>query len=342
MNIGLRLVNSGNAKSNLSAVINERSGKILQRFGEVILSDVNEPRLRAALEDVKRYWGDSNRPSLTFFSCEAVGGDWEAAENAALMFTLASSGFGVHDDIIDRSSSKHFRRTILGIHGVDTALLVGDFLIVKGWSVTHEMIRKSSNPLKIADALEAYGRLSAEICEAELMETLCRKNVDTEVLQYENILWKEMAETEACCRVGAILGNGRSTEIEALSEFGRRIGFISRLTNEVEDCLNLKGDLSHRIQYESLPLPLLYAAKNPRACDKVRWIIGKKHFNPSDASSLLKLCFETEAFEYIRGLAEKNRAEAALRLSCLMSSEARDILLSLVEGAYARIDRLCI
>jgi geranylgeranyl pyrophosphate synthase len=110
-----------------------------------------------------------------------------------------------------------------------------------------------------------------------------------------------------------MLGNGRPIEIEALSEFGRRIGFISRLTNEVEDCLNLKGDLSHRIQYESVPLPLLYAAKNPVECDKVRRIIDKKRFTPSDASSLLKLCFETEAFEYIRGLAKNG--EAALGLA---------------------------
>ena len=75
---------------------------------------MTEPKIRAALEDVKKYWRDLNRPTLTSFSCEAVGGDSEAAENAALMFTLASSGFGVHDDIIDRSSKKHLRRTILG------------------------------------------------------------------------------------------------------------------------------------------------------------------------------------------------------------------------------------
>jgi hypothetical protein len=53
----------------------------------------------AALEDVKSTGGLNGQ--LTSFSCEAVGGDSEAAEYAALMFTLASSGFG-HDDIIDR------------------------------------------------------------------------------------------------------------------------------------------------------------------------------------------------------------------------------------------------
>jgi geranylgeranyl pyrophosphate synthase len=335
-------LDSKNKFTDPTSIIRERSEKILQRFGEAILSNVTDPKLRSALEDVAKYWRDINRPSLTFFSCEAVGGNMEVAENAALMFTLASSGFGVHDDIIDRSSNKHLRKTILGLHGTDVALLVGDLLIVKGWTITHEMIRKSSNPTKIADVIETYGRLSIEICEAEFMETQCRKNLSTSLDHFENILWNEMAETEVCCRIGAMLGDGLPAEIDALSDFGRRIGFISRLTNEVEDCLNLKGDLLHRIQHESLPLPLLYATRNPLVSERVRKIIGKKHFNPYDAKSLLKLCFETGAFEYMRCLAEKNKAEATLKLDCLRSSGARDILFSLVTGAYERIKNLCI
>jgi geranylgeranyl pyrophosphate synthase len=144
------------ALKELNTLIRERCGEILEKFGQVAVSGVRDPKLLAALEDVKKYWRDLNRPSLTFFSCEAVGGTYEISKDAALMFTLASSGFGIHDDILDRSSNKHLRRmTILGLHGLETALLVGDLLIVKAWSVAHEMIRKTRNPSKIADVLEA-------------------------------------------------------------------------------------------------------------------------------------------------------------------------------------------
>lgn len=224
----------------VNTLIRERCERILEKFGQVAVSGVKDPKLLAALEDVKNYWRDFNRPSLTFFSCEAVGGTYEISQDAALMFTLASSGFGVHDDILDRSMNKHLRMTILGLHGVDTALLVGDLLIVKAWTFAHELIRKTGNPTKIADVLEAYGNLSVEICEAEFMETQCRQKVDTALEFYENVLWKEVAEIEACCRIGAMMGDGKPSEIEALSEFGRRLGFISRLADEVEDCLNVK------------------------------------------------------------------------------------------------------
>lgn len=331
------------ARREVNALIRERCEKILEKFGQVAVSGVKDPKMLAALEDIKKYWRDLNRPSLTLFSCEAVGGNHEISQDAALMFTLASSGFGIHDDILDRSTNKHLRMTILGLHGVDTALLVGDLLIVKAWTLVHELIRKTGNSTKIANVLEAYGNLSVQICEAEFMETQCRRKVDTDLDYYENVLWKEMAETEACSRIGAMLGDGKPSEIEALSEFGRRLGFISRLADEVEDCLNVKGDLPHRIRYESVPLPLLYAAKySTEKYARIKKIVNKNKFSPSDIKSLLKFCFDTEAFEYVRKLAKKKEEEAHCKLSLLRPSNARKILQAIISRAYARVDNLCI
>lgn len=330
------------AHKELNTLIRERCGEILEKFGQVAVSGIKDPKLLAALEDVKKYWRDLNRPSLTFFSCEAVGGSYEISKDAALMFTLASSGFGIHDDILDRSSNKHLRMTILGLHGLETALLVGDLLIVKGWSVAHEMIRKTRNPSKIADVLEAYGSLCVEICEAELMETQCRGKVDMELDFYENVLWKETAETDACCRIGAMMGDGQQGEVEALSEFGRRIGFLSRLADEVDDCLNLKGDLPHRIKYESVPLPLLYAAKfSNEECARIKQIVEKKNIDPTDVMILLTSCDETEALSYVLNLAKKTEAVAKSNIENLKESKARDALLALLNSSYTRVVRLC-
>jgi geranylgeranyl diphosphate synthase type I len=327
----------------LTAVIEERTKRVLEKYGQTVDSKVKDSRLLAILQDVKNYWRDSSRANLTSFSCEAVGGDPEMAENAALIFTLASSGFGIHDDILDRSPNKHLRMTVLGLHGADSALLVGDLLIVKGWSLTHEMIRKTCNPTRIADVIEAYGDLCVEICEAEFLETQCRRKVDTNSEYYLNILWKSMAETEACSRIGAILGDGKPKEIEALAEFGRRLGFISRLANDVEDCLNTKGDLVHRIEHESVPLPLLYAAESsPKNYLRIKNIVEKSDITPSDAKALLKLCFETGAFGYVRNIAKKNEEKASRLLHLLEASNARNVLSLMIRKSYARTTDLCI
>ena len=306
-------------------------------------SQVKNPKLKEVIEDVKKYWKDATRPALTSFSCEAVGGNPDIAENAGLMFTLASCGFGLHDDIIDRSSHKHLRMTILGLHGVDSALLAGDLFIVKAWTIASEMIRSGVDPSKVADVMKTYGNLSVEICEAELMETLCRRKLDLDKEYYKNMLKQEMAEMEACSRIGAMLGNGLPKEIEALSNFGRQFGFISRLGDDMEDCLNVKGDLLHRIKYESVPLPLLYAAtSSAERYSKIRNIIKKKNVGPLDAELLVEFCFESEAFEYIRLIAIENRSEAISTLESLVSNTPLRVLLFMLNKAYDRVIHLSV
>ena len=337
------LTDKDSANNKLTMIIRERSRRILEKYGKEAISEVRDQKLLAALEDIKSY--------LTSFSCEAVGGDPEISDIAALMFTLASSGFGLHDDILDRSENKHLRMTILGLHGADTTLLVGDLLIVKAWTLAHKMIRNTCNPTKIADALKAYGSLSVEICEAELMETQCRGEVNTDLAFYENVLWKEMAETEACSRIGAMLGEGKPFEVEALAEFGRRLGFMSRLADDIEDCLNEKGDLIHRIRCESIPLPLLYAAKCLASSDdigareeykQIKDITHKVRITPEDVRALLKFCFKTEAFEYVRKIAEKNALEADRKLKLLKPSSALTVLSAMNEWSYARVKNRCV
>jgi geranylgeranyl diphosphate synthase, type I len=299
--------------------------------------------LLSALNDVKKYWRDLSRPALTSLSCEAVGGKLGEAEDVSLMLTLGSSGFGIHDDIIDRSLNKHLRMTIYGLYGIESALLVGDLLIMKAWTTIHEMVRKNHKPNAIADVIQAYGNASVEICEAELMETLCRRRLDTDLEYYKNILWKAMAEIEACTKIGAILGGGTKSEIQALAEFGRRFGYISRLGDDIEDCLNLKGDLVHRMAFESVPLPLLYAAKSSNETYfEIKHIIEKSQISPSDVRRLVGFCYKTDSFEYVRKIAELNKRDGAMKLNKLKPSAALNVLLAMLNSSYSRVAELCL
>ena len=335
-------------REELNKTLERRWRSILEKFDQVTTLKVRHPKLLSILEDVKTYWKDTRtrllfRPALTSFSCEAVGGKPESAEDAGLIFILAASGIGIHDDILDKSRCKHLRKTILGIHGEDSALLVGDLLLIKAWTMFHEMISNADKALRIADIMKVYGNLSIEICEAEFMETMCRRNLETDLDHYANVLWMAMAEIEACTRIGAMIGNGNSDEIEALAKFGRRLGLISRLADEIEDCLNLKGDLPHRIEYESVPFPLLYAAKRSREKYlEIKKIINKTQITSSDAKALVKSCFDTEAFDYVHSIARKNEAKAASELLMLKPSNARNLLSEIKKGVYDRIDALCI
>lgn len=325
---------------NLSGVFEEREKRIRRRIEQVLLSDISNCELLTILKEINDNWKDVFRPALTALSCEAVGGSPETTDDAGLMFALASAGFGIHDDIIDHSQNKHFRTTILGRHGLESTLIVGDLLVLKAWTIIYEMFRKNC-PKTIETVVKEYGKLSVEICEAEFMENLCRKKLDTDLKTHENILWRAMAEIEACTRIGAILGNGNNDEVQKLAEFGRRLGFSYRLTDEVRDSLNIEGNLSHRLEYESMPLPILFAARSSKQRYlKIQSIIQKLPLSPTDIKKLLEICFESRAFEYILDIAKMNEKKINYTLSLLKPTNARDSLSLLSRQSFVNITDL--
>ncbi|MCW4029104.1 MAG: polyprenyl synthetase family protein [Candidatus Bathyarchaeota archaeon] len=321
----------------MDKILEEKGGRIRKKIETVLFSGVSDPEFLCILKEISRNWKDVYRPALTALSCEAVGGSPEATDDAGLMFALASAGFGLHDDIIDRSKRKHFGTTVLGRYGLRSALLVGDLLIVKAWASIQN--RNMSLPIeKLEVVVEEYGRLNVEICEAEFMENGCRKKLKTDLKTYETILWKAMAELEACTRIGAIIGNGDDNEIDALAEFGRRLGFGYRLTDEVRDTLNLEGNLVHRLKYESVPLPVLFASKSShQRHEKINSILQKKTLDSADIKELLEICFDSKALEYVFDLAKSNYEKNIDILSTIEPSTALDSLSSLSRQSFVNI-----
>lgn len=325
----------------LNRAIEERGKRIRAKFGQEVLRGVEDAELLEILRRIKEKRKDSFRPALTSFSCEAAGGDPQVADEAGLMFALVSTGVSIHDDIIDKSRRKHLRKTILGKYGLNKSLLVGDLLIVKGWSRIGAGVENYREPEKIVKIAKIYGDLCTEMCEAEFMENACKKRLDTDLEYHKRILWKAMAETEACTRIGSMLGDGSDKEVRALSNFGRRLGFTSRLVDEVKDTLNIDGNFIHRLKYESVPLPLLFAAKSSEdRRTKIESIIEKSEISSSSMKSLLEMCFDSDAFSYVLKTAKENAKSAQHCLEVVKPSFARDILLGINEKIFNEISSL--
>jgi geranylgeranyl diphosphate synthase type I len=331
------------SSEDLTVLIKKKGQGVLRKFGQAAVSGVSDPKLLEVLQCVRAYWPDTFRPALTSLCCEAVGGKSDAADDVSLMITLASAGGGIHDDIIDKSLNKHFRMTVLGLHGLDYALLVGDLLIIKGWAMSLEAVKKSCKPEKFAEVIEVFGKWTLDVCEAEFMEISCRRNLDTDLEHYQKILWKSMADVEGCARLGAIMGGGSAQEVEALAEFGSRLGFMFRLEDDVKDTLNKEGNLANRLQCESVPLPILYAAKSSREkYSEIKSILEKSPISPLDIKKLLEFCFEAEAFAYVLRTAKKNAREASKKLHLLKPTGARNVLKFMIEKSLADVSKLCL
>jgi len=329
-----------NQYKDLNSTIEKIGNKVLERFREEIFAGIKNPELISILEEVKCYWRDTYRPTLTQLSCEAVGGQSETVKDAGLVFALAAAGAGIHDDIVDKSSNKHLKKTIHG-YGIDKTLIVGDLLISKAWTTISKIVREIGQPTKIADIIEVYGQCSANMCEAEIMEISCRKKLDTDLDFYKEILWNLNADMQGCAKIGAILGNGSNKEIQNLGEIGRILGFLFAVRSDVMDSLNIEGNICHRLKHESVPLPILFAAQTSKERErKIESIIMKKEIPESDIRKVLETCFETEALLYVDNLAKEASEEGMSKLCAIQPSLARDLLQQFLEREYSYISGL--
>ena len=320
------------------AIMSKCSKRANRSFEQIIANGVTNSELLSIFEEVKEYWYDTLRPSLTALSYYAVGGQINGADRASLMTTLLGVGIGIHDDIIDKCHMKHFKKTINGLHGADKALLVGDLLIVKGLALIQKIITMNIKREKIIEIVKTLEVSLTKVCESQFKEISFRRNLSIDLEEYIKFLQDSVAEMEACARLGAIMGNGSEKDVELLGYFGRNYGVMQRLLSDVMDSRNIEGNLNQRLENESIPLSILYSAKSSKEIfNEIKLILEQPHIEQKDIIHMPEICLATDAFTYIYNFAEKISKELEQKLKKLRSSQARDALYLMVNNCRRHI-----
>jgi geranylgeranyl pyrophosphate synthase len=268
-------------------LLEERGRKALEIAKKEMLQEkIKCKEVREALDYfMTEYWQDLARPALLSLCCEAVGGDPEATIPIAIPLSLTSGGIDIHDDIIDQSKIKHSRPTVLGKFGKDIALLVGDALLLKGLTLLHDAVEKGVPTEGASIVLDIVKRMFFELGDAEALELRFRGRVNVAPEEYLNVVKKKAADVEALVRISAILGGGSDEEIEKLGNYGRLLGMILILRDDILDTTDYAETL-HRIEKECLPLPILYALQSDKTRTELVSMICRQPLRKRDVENI--------------------------------------------------------
>jgi geranylgeranyl pyrophosphate synthase len=196
-------------------------------------------------------------PALISMSCEAVGGNSKLTIPFGEAIVMISAAADLHDDVIDHSLIKHGKPTVLGKFGEGTTILSGDILLSKGYELlvtAGETISKEQSRLitrLVSDAV-------SEICVAEASEIQFHGKAYPSVSEYHEIFRLKAVVPEVASKIGAIIGNGSTIEVDGLGRIGRSYGINSLIIEEFADLMDIE-ELNNRIKNECLPLPVVYA-----------------------------------------------------------------------------------
>jgi len=177
--------------------------------------------------------GKRLRPLLVLLSAKAVGGKFKDAYNAAAAVEMLHNFTLVHDDIMDNADKRRGRLTLHKKYDHNTAILAGDSLL----SIAYEFLLKDCNG-NAKEVISSFTQGLIEVCEGQSLDTdfEFRKNVS--LSEYILMIKKKTAAmAEMCCRIGALLGGGTETQVNALGNYGLNLGIAFQIQDDLLDII---------------------------------------------------------------------------------------------------------
>jgi len=277
---------------------------------EILFEKIESPEVREALTYfMKKIWRDTHRPALLSLFCEAVGGKAEVTTQIANSAILMSGAAAIHDDIIDGSKTKGVGPTVFGKFGKDIALLVGDVLLFKGLTILLQAVGNNISAEKLSEILNITKRTFFELGDAEALELHFRGKIDITPAEYLHVLEKKAAIVEGYAQIGVILGNGSKEEFENISKYGKVLGMLIMLRDELIDMIDAE-EARHRIERESPPLPVIYALQNKKIKSSIAPLLLKKKLTKRDVEFVKQSTLKTNGIRCCQELMEKLADEA--------------------------------
>ncbi|MCJ2532329.1 MAG: polyprenyl synthetase family protein [Candidatus Thermoplasmatota archaeon] len=303
-----------------------------ERLREMVKSE--EKILTDASLHVIDSGGKRFRPTVTILSYKSLGGqDVDKIVDIAAGFELIHSATLVHDDINDGGNTRRGRETVYLKYGLHNAVVTGDFLFVKAFSLggmfDKEVVRITSDAC-------------AKLAEGEIMQSRYRHTKDLSMDGYVRIMERKTAEPlSAGATVGAYLAGGTMEEIRCLGAYGLNLGIAFQI---VDDILDFVGDEARTgkpvgtdLREGYLTLPSLIAMKGSESATKeLADIASQNEPSPEAVKRCVDLVTESGAIEEARTMAEYYGKEALQHLGCLSNTQYSEALRDLVSKVLER------
>jgi len=303
-------------------VLRFKSKEALESTKKAILEEKMSKRADAALRDYVKKWDDTTRPGVLSLACEAVNGNLNKLIPLQTAMLLIAATMDIHDDIIDKSATKVTGKTIYGKTGVETALLLGNAFLVKGFIQLHKAIEKlpRERQLLINDTAKDF---LFEVIKAHIIEVELRnRKWNVKPKEYLQVLEEKAADIEGRMRIGAIFGGGTSGEIEALGKYGRCLGVLLAVRSDFVDIFEPR-ELENRVKNECLPLPVLYALENDNCRKRIMKLLSSEMISKEGAQELVDIIYQAPEISYLRQHLRRLSKEAIHVLDNINPSETK-------------------
>ena len=213
------------------------------------------PEVARPMADLFGAGGKRIRPALVLLAAKCGRYELDRLIPAAVSVEFTHAATLVHDDVIDRSSTRRGRPTVAAALGDEQAIVIGDFYFAKAY--------ENAARTHVSEVVDILARTVMSICAGEVRQQSIRYRYGTDLNEYMlRIEAKTAMLLAACCEIGALLGGLGAGQRAALRSYGRSLGLAFQIADDVLDYTGAEGEVGKPIGHDivegfaTLPLML--------------------------------------------------------------------------------------
>lgn len=201
-----------------------------ERFRSLFLSTMSSSN--TLLDSVLRYVagrsGKQIRPLMVLLAAKMCHGISDKTVQTAVALELLHTASLMHDDVVDGSDLRRGMPSVNSRFGNKAAVLTGDWMLAKAIELTAAV-----NNRKILNVVANIGQ---ELASGELMQLHADNSMWIDEERYISIIKHKTASLfAACMEAGAYSSGGTERQAKALAAFGRELGIIFQLKDDMLD-----------------------------------------------------------------------------------------------------------
>ncbi len=223
----------------INAYISESKKLVDARLEKLLPAESEEP---STIHKAMRYsvfaGGKRVRPILVLASGESLSGDRDVLLDIGAGIEMMHTYSLIHDDLpaLDNDDLRRGLPTCHKVFGEAMAILAGDALMTRCYQILAD-VPGLSDSIRISifhEIAAATGTINGMIGGQVVDLESEGKSISARVLEYIHYS-KTGALLKACIRCGALAAGAKNRELQALTEFGNKIGLVFQIVDDILD-----------------------------------------------------------------------------------------------------------
>ncbi len=303
---------------------------LIDNYLQSFLQDKEPAALYRPIRYAMLAGGKRIRPVLTMAACGAVGGDPLRALHGAIAVEILHNFTLVHDDIMDAADTRRGRPTVHKRWNSNAAILAGDGML----ALAHRVLLQTEGLQRVQEIVGSFSTGIIEVCEGQAYDLEFAERDSVSLEEYLLMIEKKTARMLVMAvKVGALIGDATSAQLEALEHYALAIGKAFQIQDDLLDIMAEQAKFGKTVGGDVIEGKRTFLIV--RALERVvdpddRKLLAKfqrQNGLAADEVPAMRALFERNAIltEAERSV-EKLSAEANRALDCLPASEHEAML----------------